>query len=221
MSFIKIAEDFDRQQAFAAGFAMASRDAGLSDDEYQTMCKIAADQLGIPAAAPPPPAATGVTPPAVANSVVPIQTPAQANEVKRMDFVSQKAQQVQGGQPMPKQAQESAPAARAEMWAVDPVATNKGSHPALSTAAPVQPTSAYDPYTQGSGQLDYWKMAPAAPAVKYDPYGKDQLNYENMPASAPVAVAPAVKPVAVPVKPKQPSPGSIAPGVAEFLKNFK
>lgn len=210
MSFLKIAHEFDSQQAFAAGFAMAARDAGLSEEEYQTLCKVAAEQLGVPNAPQPPPAATGVTPPAIENSVVPIQTPAQANEVQRQDFVAQKAQQLeQGGIPQAKQAQEAV---------AKPVTPPAAVAPSAEIAKPR--AAAYDPY--GSEQLDYWRMAPSAPVAAYDPYGNDQLNYGahgTAPMPAPV-VTPVPKPGPKPAE-KHPSPGAMAPGLAEWLKNPK
>jgi hypothetical protein len=44
---VDAAERYDRHQAFAAGFAMAAKDAGLSDDEFVAMCKIAADAIQV------------------------------------------------------------------------------------------------------------------------------------------------------------------------------
>jgi hypothetical protein len=40
-------EDYDRQQAFAAGFALAARDWGLDKTEYEAICKLAADIVPI------------------------------------------------------------------------------------------------------------------------------------------------------------------------------
>jgi hypothetical protein len=92
-------EDFDRQQAFVAGFALAARDWGLSEPEYQSMCKRAADMTG-PI---PPPAAPPTPPPA---PVVPI-TEGNADTAKVDAFVAEKKNQVTGQQPLAPAPQEN------------------------------------------------------------------------------------------------------------------
>jgi hypothetical protein len=67
-------EDYDRQQAFSAGFALAARDWGLSKDEYESFCKMAA------------------------QVAIPITDQKQADQLRVDNFVAEKAQAVKGQQ---------------------------------------------------------------------------------------------------------------------------
>ena len=57
----KFLDEYDRQQAFSVGFALAARDWGLNQSEYALMCKRAADALTTPTTA----GAPQVVPPSV------------------------------------------------------------------------------------------------------------------------------------------------------------
>jgi hypothetical protein len=69
---MSITEDFDRQQAFSAGFALAARDWNLSKPEYDAFCKIAAEM------------------------VIPITDQKQVDQQRVDNFITSKAQAVKG-----------------------------------------------------------------------------------------------------------------------------
>jgi len=105
MSILKVAEIVDRQQAFAAGFGINARKVhGLSEEEYETICKIAsvimektmvkAAQMAqhpqapiTPVPTPAPDQSPEAQPP---TTVVPL-APGQEADVKRKEFVKSRA----------------------------------------------------------------------------------------------------------------------------------
>lgn len=91
-------EEYDRQQAFSAGFAMAARDWGLDQTEYAAICKVAAAMMEAPPAAP----------------VVPITDAKQQSQANADNFAKQKAQQIAPQQVPAPQPQTKAAAAVGE-----------------------------------------------------------------------------------------------------------
>lgn len=97
-------EAYDRQQAFSAGFALAAKDWGLSDDEYAVFCKKAADMME-PIVPPAQPVA-----PAPQTPIVPITDQKQVDQARADNFAAQKAQAItDGGHPQQKAAAAAPP----------------------------------------------------------------------------------------------------------------
>jgi hypothetical protein len=140
---MSLRETYDRQQAFAVGFALAARDWGLSDAEHAAMCKLAAQ-----AAAP----------------VPPLSEDAQ-REAQRQNFVKQRAAQVaKGGKPAPapavKQGADNGPPLYFEN---DPYAQPPAAKPAPTPAPAPAPAPAPTPAAPQK------PVAPKAPAPPVDP----------------------------------------------------
>lgn len=105
MSILKVADIVDRQQAFAAGFGINARKVhGLSEEEYETICKIAsvimektmvkAAQMAQRAAKPITPVPTNApaqSPEAQPPTTVVPLAPGQEADVKRKEFVKSRA----------------------------------------------------------------------------------------------------------------------------------